>query len=548
MSEPQRMVGANVQTLSILIPARNEMFLTKTIENILENIEGDTEIIAVCDGNWPDPPIQDHPRVHLIYHSQPIGQRAATNEAARLSKAEFVMKCDAHCSFDKGFDVKLMADCEYDWTIIPRMYNLYAFDWRCKKCGDKRYQGFTPTSCPKCDNTTEFERVIVWQPRLNRVSDFMRFDKELKFNYWGALGKRESSKGEIADTMSLIGACWFMHRQRYWDLGGMDENHGSWGQMGTEIACKAWLSGGRLAVNKKTWFAHMFRTQGKDFGFPYPNSGTGKARAYSKQLWLKDRWPLAKHPLSWLIEKFAPVPDWEPQPVTKGLVYYTDSHCKEDILMSCQKQLKKCMREYNFPIISVSQQPLTFGKNIVMELSRSSVSMYKQILTGLQASTADIVFLIEHDLLYHPTHFSFTPPRDNEIYYNMNRWSINAETGKALFYHSWSNGCIVAYRKVLVKWLTDFLVFLEKVGYSKGMGHAIGKRWEGVQHFHMRTFKSDFPNLDIRHPDNFSTSRFGFNGKQRHTPPPELVYADEVPGWGKTLGRFDDILREVVSG
>ena len=34
--------------LSILIPARNEMFLRRTIEDILEHMEGDTEIIAVC--------------------------------------------------------------------------------------------------------------------------------------------------------------------------------------------------------------------------------------------------------------------------------------------------------------------------------------------------------------------------------------------------------------------------------------------------------------------------------------------------------------------
>ena len=37
--------------LSLLIPARSEMFLSQTIENILENIEGDTEVIAVLDGD-----------------------------------------------------------------------------------------------------------------------------------------------------------------------------------------------------------------------------------------------------------------------------------------------------------------------------------------------------------------------------------------------------------------------------------------------------------------------------------------------------------------
>ena len=47
--------------LSVLIPARNEIFLNQTIENILSNMRGDTQIIAVCDGNWPDPPIKDNP-------------------------------------------------------------------------------------------------------------------------------------------------------------------------------------------------------------------------------------------------------------------------------------------------------------------------------------------------------------------------------------------------------------------------------------------------------------------------------------------------------
>ncbi|MHC4728178.1 MAG: hypothetical protein ACYS17_13230, partial [Planctomycetota bacterium] len=64
--------------LSIIIPARNEMFLKQTVENILENIEGDTEVIAVLDDYWPDPPIKDNPRVRIIKNTTPIGQRAAT--------------------------------------------------------------------------------------------------------------------------------------------------------------------------------------------------------------------------------------------------------------------------------------------------------------------------------------------------------------------------------------------------------------------------------------------------------------------------------------
>jgi len=41
--------------LTIVIPARNEMFLARTIEDLLANIRGDTEILAICDGSWPNP-------------------------------------------------------------------------------------------------------------------------------------------------------------------------------------------------------------------------------------------------------------------------------------------------------------------------------------------------------------------------------------------------------------------------------------------------------------------------------------------------------------
>lgn len=549
--------------LSVLIPARNEMFLAKTIEDILENVEGNTEIIAVCDGNWPKPPVKNHSRVSLIYHSESIGQRAATNEAAKLSQAKFIMKCDAHCAFDKGFDIKLMASCKHDWTVVPRMYNLHVFNWQCKECGNETYQGPTPTECGKCGNKAEFEMVMVWQPRWNRQSDFMRFDKDMKFNYWGAYGKRPEAQDDIADQLCAIGACWMMRRDRYWDLDGMDEMHGSWGQMGVEIACKSWLSGGRQVVNKKTWFAHMFRTQGGDFGFPYPLSGrqVGKARKHSQKLWKGNSWLKAKHPLEWLLNKFAPVPDWHDdqeklieqsllvearKDLTKGLIYYTDNRCEERIVSICREQLRRCCP--NWSIVSISQHPINFGENIIMDLPRSSASMYKQILSGLQASAADIVFLIEHDILYHPSHFEFVPPNKDRIYYNLNRWAIDARTGQALHYISWCNSHIVAYREPLLNWLTDFVALIDKEGYSRRrMGHAIGKRkYEGVKHYKVKTFMSEYPNVDIRHSNNFTKNRFRreqFNSDVR-----EWQLADEIPFWGKTKGRFDEFLRKTANG
>ena len=530
--------------LSILIPARNEEFLAKTIEDILESTRANTEIIVVCDGNWPNPPIKDYPNVTLIHHSQSIGQRAATNEAAKLSKAKFIMKCDAHCSFAKGFDVSLMEDCEYDWTIIPQMRNLHVFDWECKNCNHRFYQGPYPEQCKKCKGV-DFERVIVWKPRNHTRNCFMRFDEELHFQYWREYKKRPEAKGDLVETMSFIGACFLMHKDRYWELDGLDENHGSWGQMGTEIACKSWLSGGKLICSKKTWFAHMFRTQ-KGFSFPYPNPGVKKAREYSQWLWKGDNWPKAKYPLSWLIEKFDPVPDWSK---SKGLVYYTDNKLDEDISNTVQSQIEHCANGHQ--IISVSLEPISFGENIFLKSKRGILTMFEQILTGLENSTADIVFLIEHDVLYHPSHFEFNPLKKNVFYYNENTWKVNSDTGQGLFYFCKQTSGLCAYRKLLIEHYRKRVERIKtdgKYSYSIGFEPGCHSFPRGIDNYKADKWMSEFPNIDIRHNHNLTKSRWSQDEFRNKKYCQGWQMADEIPGWGITKNRFDDFLSEVKNG
>ena len=115
--------------------------------------------------------------------------------------------------------------------------------------------------------------------------------------------------------MCCMGPGWFMHKDRFWELGGCDEGHGGWGQQGVEVALKAWLSGGALMVDKRTWFAHWFRggeqPLGLGKGFPYRITGRDQenARKYSRNLWLGNKWPQQTRTIEWLIEKFQP-PTW----------------------------------------------------------------------------------------------------------------------------------------------------------------------------------------------------------------------------------------------
>jgi len=321
----------NNYQLSILIPARNEEFLGRTIQDLLENAESNIEIIAILDGYLPEPALVVNERVTVIYNPVSVGQRAGANQAAKLAKGKYLMKIDAHCAFEKGFDIKMLEafkEVGDDVTMVPTMKNLHAFDWVCKKCGNRWYQSPTPMKCLLPDGTTpnyncdskEFEKDVVWiaKPSPNSVS--FRFDKTMHFQYWGEWGNRQ--KGDLVESMSLQGSCFMCTKEKWFELDiCSEEDFHSWGQQGVEVACKTWLSGGRVIVNRRTWYAHMFRTRGGDFGFPYPNPGSKVAenRERSKELFQRDKWPKAIHKFQWLLDKFNP-PDWG---IAKGMLYYT---------------------------------------------------------------------------------------------------------------------------------------------------------------------------------------------------------------------------------
>jgi hypothetical protein len=113
------------------------------------------------------------------------------------------------------------------------------------------------------------------------------------------------------ETMCILGAFFMLTRKKYWELNICDETLGNWGNQGIEVSCKTWLSGGKLVVNRNTWFSHMFRTKpGNKFGFPYPLVGGHQTRKNVRDLLWERKWPGQKKPVSWLVERFWPVKGW----------------------------------------------------------------------------------------------------------------------------------------------------------------------------------------------------------------------------------------------
>jgi len=437
------------------------------------------------------------------------------------------MKVDAHTAWDEGFDVKLMEDMQDNWTTVPIMRNLHVFDWVCPD-GHRRYQG-PSGECKDCGKPTTKD--IVWIAKTSPQSTSFRFDKTLHFNYFGQYKKIQDASGShLVESMSLQGSCFMLTREKYWELNICDEAHGSWGQQGTEVACKTWLSGGRVVVNKNTWYAHMFRTQGGDFGFPYPLSGNqvDRARKYSRELWLGNTWPLAIHPLSWLIEKFAPVPDWEDvKPSNRGMIFFTDNALPLKIAHKVQDRLKEISKQKGIPIVSASLKPMDkMGTNIVVNKPRGIETMFEQILLALEASTAEIIYFAEHDVLYDASHFDFTPEKQDTFYYNVNWYKIHSD-GVAVSWEAAQVSGLVCYRELAIKWYREKL--------ASAINGTFNRSYEPKDKF--ETFKSTIPYIDVRHEGTLTRNKRSLDDFRNKDSAKNFTQTtiDKIPGWDGEL-------------
>jgi len=227
-----------------------------------------------------------------------------------------------------------------------------------------------------------------------------------------------------------------------------------------------------------------------------------------------------------------------------GCIYYTSNDIDSKILSICQEQLRKA---WSGEIISVSLKPIDFGTNIVLENRvKSYPTMTDQIITALEASTADNVFFTEHDVLYHPSHFEFTPEKNDIYYYNINNWRWRYPLDTLINYDdltSLSGMC--CNRELAIKHYKLRKQKLEELGedptrqreprWARRFGYEPGTKKikrGGLTNEDFAVRRSRFPNVDIRHNRTFTRPKtFLFEFKH----PPKGVWnettIDNIPGW-----------------
>lgn len=201
------------------------------------------------------------------------------------------------------------------------------------------------------------------------------------------------------------------------------------------------------------------------------------------------------------------------------------------------------------PIAAVTLKPIAWmsARNIVLEGERGYLQMFRQILAGLEALDTDIVFFCEHDVLYHASHFAFTPPDLSRVYYNQHVYKVDVESGQALHYLCSQTSGLCADRRLMVEHYRKRVAMVEQHGFSRRMGFEPGThgRKERVDDLVAQTWMSPYPNVDLRHSLNLTPSRWkkAEFRDQRYTE--GWTESDSVPGWGRTKGRMRDFLEEL---
>lgn len=260
--------------ISVIIPAKLEPNLQKTVDDILNKAEETVQIVVILDGYWPDPPLADDSRVIIIHNSKSRGMRASINAGVVISKGEYVMKCDAHCVFDQGFDKKLLADYEENTVVVPTRYKLDTDKWEVMP-----------------DKPINYGKLV-----------YLETHNKLHGEDWPSRERRNKNI-LIDENMMFQGSCWFMSRKHWEWIGGLQEyGYGTFTQEPVEIALKTWLGGGKVVVNKKTWYAHQHRKFGRTHKINQEEIEAGNT--YALDFWMNNRWNKRVHDIQWLFDKF----------------------------------------------------------------------------------------------------------------------------------------------------------------------------------------------------------------------------------------------------
>lgn len=121
------------------------------------------------------------------------------------------------------------------------------------------------------------------------------------------------------------------------------------------------------------------------------------------------------------------------------IIYYTSN--RENLVF--EGNIKRHLLETidGLPLISVSQKPIDFGKNIcVGDVGVSGHNAFRQFQIGIQEAKTKYICPAESDIVYPKEYFEFLPPKDDCFYVAMPLYVLFNQRKKARCFVKKSKG------------------------------------------------------------------------------------------------------------
>jgi hypothetical protein len=207
-----------------------------------------------------------------------------------MATGKYIYKSDAHCAFGKGFDEILQQNMQEDWIVMPR-FKIIKDDWSIQmRDGKEEFYDYFYLCCPFTD------------------------PKGFRFKaggHWGEKTVELEHLDPIDETPQIHGSGWFISKDYYFNTLGGFPNIDPYGHAQEPIwlALKNWLMGGKVMVNKNTWYAHLHQ-QGNKRGYTMDKAQEDKSYFLAADYFVYDRGHYL-HNFEWFVNtKFPGMPTW----------------------------------------------------------------------------------------------------------------------------------------------------------------------------------------------------------------------------------------------
>lgn len=250
--------------ISTIIPSYKDPALNKTILSIMQGaLLTETQIVVVLDGYRPKDYVE---QVQYVFLGQNRGMRGAINAGVSVSDSRYILVIDEHCMVPPGFLLSMVNHCPEKGIITAQRFSLDPVKWEAMPGPPIGY-----------------EKMIIHEGRFVGVR-------------WRSRDRKYQNR-LIDENMAMQGSCYMMRRD-WWDKIGIlqEEGYGSFAQEAPEVLFKTWQAGGKLLLNKTTWYAHKHRSfrRTKHIGAAITSPGNAYALATWKDFYEKEILPLWK--------------------------------------------------------------------------------------------------------------------------------------------------------------------------------------------------------------------------------------------------------------